>query len=80
MINLFKKQKMDQTSLEENLDELYRYRMNLTNKLNLIDMEIDKLEKEKVKLCDHNFICEREEGMYGERFWKCNKCGLHRGF
>ena len=70
---------MEQT-LEENLNELYGFRLELTNKLNMINREIDKLEKEKVKICIHNFIGEREEGMYGERLWKCSICGKHRDF
>mgnify|MGYP001192061282 FL=1 len=46
----------------------------------MIDREINRLESEKVKKCKHNFIGEREEGMYGEKIWKCSICGKHRDF
>ncbi len=67
-------------SLDETIDELYKYKIELTNKLNMINREISILEEEKVKNCKHNFISYREEGMYGEILWKCNKCGVYRGF
>ena len=67
-------------SLDENIDELYKYRMELINKINMIDREINKLESDKMKTCKHNFIGEREEGMYGEKIWKCSICGKHRDF
>lgn len=67
-------------SCEESLNELYEYRLELTNKLNMINREIDKLEKEKVESCNHNFVSEREEGMYGGKFWKCSICGKDKNF
>ena len=70
---------MDNT-LEENLNELYKFRLELTNKLNMVNREILKLEEEKVKNCNHNFVGQREEGQYGEKFYICSLCGKHRGF
>ena len=55
MNNLFIKQDMEQTD-EESLNELYKYRMELMNKINLIDLEISRLESEKVKKCNHNLL------------------------
>jgi hypothetical protein len=65
---------------EESLQELYKFRLELTNKINLINREISRLEENKVKKCDHIWENVREEYMYGEKFTICKLCGVHRGF
>lgn len=72
--------KLNMDTLEESLSELYKYKIELTNKLNMINREISILEEEKIKKCKHNFVSYREEGMYGEILWKCSICGIYRGF
>ena len=42
-------------SLDETIDELYKYRLDLINKVNMIDREINRLESEKMKKCKNNY-------------------------
>ena len=68
---------MDKTQ-EETLNELYKFRMDLTNKLNLVNKEIERLEKEKIKNCKHEYVTYREDCMYGEKTTCCKYCGVDR--
>ena len=62
--------------INKSLDELYNEKINLENNLKSINDKIKILEKEKIMNCKHEFIVEREGGIYGETFRFCKHCRL----
>ena len=58
----------------DNLNELYNEKTVLENKLKIINEKIKILEQEKINNCDHDFIVEREDCMYGEKYRYCKHC------
>ena len=62
--------------MDESLDELYNEKIDLENKLKIINDKINILEKYKILNCKHEFIVEREGGIYGETFTFCKHCRL----
>ncbi len=63
--------------INKNLKELIKLKYEYQDKLNNIEKEISKLETDKINICRHEWITEREDGMYGERFTYCRRCGVH---
>ena len=59
---------------DKSLDELYNEKIDLENKLKLINDKINILEKEKIMICKHEFIVEKEDCMYGTTFRYCKHC------
>ncbi len=58
---------------------LYKKKLEYIQMLNNINEEIITIEKNIVNNClhhfdQHNYIEEREDGMYGEVFRVCNRC------
>ena len=62
----------------ENLDELYKKKYDLIKELKIIEKKIKEAEKNRVLKCSHEWIREREPGMYGEVFTYCKNCGINR--
>lgn len=62
--------------INNKLKELIKIKYKLQSELNTIEKEINKLNENKIKLCKHEWVTEREECMYGERFTYCKYCGI----
>jgi len=60
------------------LNELYEKKYDLLDELKIVEKKINILEKERVLKCSHEWIREREPGMYGELFTYCKNCGINR--
>lgn len=63
--------------------ELYIRRRELESKLRLNAENLENVEDEISKNClffnkKHDWICEREDGPYGEIFRTCKNCGIER--
>tara|TARA_B100000686_G_C16367416_1_gene750800 strand:+ start:37 stop:246 length:210 start_codon:yes stop_codon:yes gene_type:complete len=67
---------MDQ--LNNNIEELYREKYDMINKLKIIEKKINILEKERISKCDHEWVTEREPGVYGEKYTYCKYCKVNR--
>ena len=59
------------------MDKKYEYQIKL-NELEVILKNTNNLIIKKCKINNkgHEWITERESGMYGEKFTFCNKCGV----
>ena len=62
--------------INNKLKELIKIKYKLQSELNTIEKEINKLNENKIKLCKHEWVTERGECMYGERFTYCKHCGI----
>ncbi len=56
------------------IDEKYE----LYSRLKSLEENIKKLDGIILKECKHEFIRIKENGIYGETFYKCKNCGLYR--
>ena len=59
--------------------ELYSEKINVHNRLNNIINQLNEIENKLSQACfdafgNHDYIEERESGMYGERFYICSRC------
>ena len=63
-----------------NKEKLIKEKYELLKKIIDIEKEINELNQVIINNCIHEWITEREDCMYGEKFTYCKKCGLHRGF
>ena len=64
--------------LNNNIGELCREKYIMINKLKIIEEKIKQLEKERVLKCSHEWITERESGIYGEKYIYCKHCGVNK--
>jgi|TARA_Y100000389_G_C17149263_1_gene358780 hypothetical protein len=60
---------------------LYEEKIEHIRRVNEISKEIENIESKIVRKCleyheTHDFVYEREEGMYGESFQICTRCGF----
>ena len=46
----------------------------IATNLNILEKELEKLSNKIMDECKHEFIIEREDGMYGERWKTCKHC------
>ena len=67
-------------TLDEKINELYKFRHELIDKLEIVNKDISLLEKEKVKNCSHIWVVEREDGAYGERYTYCSKFRVNKTY
>ena len=56
------------------IDEKYE----LYSRLKALEKHIKDLDNLILKECNHEFIRIKENGIYGETFYKCKNCGLYR--
>ena len=52
----------------------------LLEKLKTIENKIKECDDYIGKQCKHEWITEREDGVYGDRFTVCKLCKINRGF
>ena len=52
----------------------------LQKRLKQIELTLEDLQITIVNNCIHEWVTKREEGMYGERYTICKKCGVYRNF
>ena len=64
----------DKLSDKEKKVKLQQIKYNLQRNLNILEKELEKLSNKIINECDHEFIIEREYGMYGERWKTCKHC------
>ena len=64
----------DKLSDKEKKIKLQQIKYNLQRNLNILEKELEKLSNKIINECDHEFIIEREDGMYGERWKTCKNC------
>ena len=64
----------------ENKEKLIKEKYAFLKKIIDIEKEINALDQVIINNCIHEWITEREDCLYGEKFTYCKKCGLHRGF
>lgn len=62
----------------DKLDDLYDKKYKLLYELKVIDEQIKVLEKERISKCNHEWVTEREQGIYGEKYTYCKNCGINR--
>lgn len=62
----------------EKRNKLVEEKYALQKRLNEIELTLKDLEITIVNNCKHEWITEREEGLYGERYTICKKCGVNR--
>lgn len=56
------------------IDEKYE----LYSRLRYVEKDIKKLDEIILKECKHEFIRIKENGIYGETFYKCKHCDIYR--
>ena len=64
----------DKLSDKEKKVKLQQIKYNLQRNMNILEKELEKLSNKIINECDHEFIIEREDGMYGERWKTCKHC------
>tara|TARA_B100000035_G_C21022136_1_gene564499 strand:+ start:636 stop:845 length:210 start_codon:yes stop_codon:yes gene_type:complete len=64
--------------LNNNINELYKKKYDLIKELKIVEKKIKEVEKERVLKCSHEWITEREPGMYGENFTYCKYCRVNK--
>ena len=71
----------------KNMDKIYEKKLklestkqNLFKQIKEIDNILEEINQVIINNCIHEWITEREDGMYGERFTYCKKCNILRGF
>ena len=60
------------------LKELYDQKQKFFKKIKDIESEIDLIQKNNIKKCEHIWIREREPGQYGELWTFCKKCRVDK--
>ena len=70
----------DELSDKEKRWKLQEIKCNLQINLNILEKELEKLSNKIMDECKHEFIIEREEGMYGERWKTCKHCDYFRRY
>lgn len=64
-------------NLKDQIITLQNDKKNLQHKIENIDHELNKKIIEVSKLCNnHKWKIEREDGIYGEKYVYCEKCGI----
>ena len=64
----------DKLSDKEKKVKLQQIKYNLQRNMNILEKELEKLSNKIINECEHEFIIEREDGMYGERWKTCKHC------
>tara|TARA_B100000161_G_C33360569_1_gene328746 strand:+ start:245 stop:454 length:210 start_codon:yes stop_codon:yes gene_type:complete len=64
--------------MDNEIDKLYREKYDMINKLKKIEEKIKVLEKERIASCNHKWVTEREQGIYGNKFTYCEHCKVNR--
>ncbi len=59
---------------------LIKEKYNIKSRLEVIEKRLEEIQDNIINNCDHEWITEREDCMYGERFTYCKKCGVFRTF
>ena len=72
---------MESIDLENKLKKLYNEKYECELNMKLIEKEIKNTKYNISKVCldknkGHDWVSEREEGPYGERFTYCSKCRI----
>ena len=62
-------------NLQEEINELHEERNLYKEKVRIINCKISKLKRTVEAICQHDWIRERDNVMYGETFWHCRHCG-----
>ena len=60
--------------------KLEKTKQELFSQIKQIDNILEEINQVIIINCIHEWINEREEGMYGEKFTYCKKCNILRGF
>ena len=68
---------MDNNS-NSKMNELLKQKNEYKKKIIEIEEEIEKLLKDEVNNCEHEWIKEREPGQYGELYNICSKCRVDK--
>ena len=61
-------------------NSLINEKYELLEKLKTIENKIKECDDYIGKQCNHEWITEREDGIYGDRFTVCKLCKINRGF
>ena len=59
---------------------LIKEKYNIKSRLEVIEKRLEEIQDNIINNCDHEWITEREDCMYGERFTYCKKCSVFRTF
>lgn len=65
-------------NLIQQLDEAKTKRNNFEIKVCKLNTKIKNLESQILLLCDHEWICQRERGIYEDRVYVCKHCSLQK--
>ena len=69
---------MEDILIEKN--SLIKEKYKIKSRLEEIEKKLDEIQENIIKNCTHEWITEREDCMYSERFTYCMKCGVFRSF
>ena len=64
----------------ERKKKLVLEKYELQNRLKQIELTLEDLQITIVNNCNHEWVTEREGGMYGERYTICKNCGVNRNY
>lgn len=72
--------KIELNAQKEYINELFITKNVLTRKIDYINKKIRDGKLKLIEICEfgkggHNFVTEREQGMYGDTWTICSKCG-----
>ena len=59
---------------------LIKEKYNIKSRLEVIEKRLEEIQNNIINNCNHEWITEREDCMYGERFTYCKKCSVFRTF
>ena len=65
---------MEDILVEKNA--LIKEKYEIKSRLEDIEKRLEWINKIIINNCKHEWITEREDGIYGKRFTYCKKCGI----
>ena len=69
---------MEDILIEKN--SLIKEKYKIKSRLEEIENKLEKIQENIINNCKHEWITEREDGIYGKRFTYCMKCGVFSTF
>ena len=70
----------EELSDKEKRRKLQEIKFILQRNLNILEKELERLTNKIMDDCKHEFIIEREDGMYGERWKICKHCDYFKRY
>ena len=67
------------TNMEKKI-KLNQIKYKMGQNMKTLEKELENLSNKIMDECKHEFIIEREEGQYGERWTTCKHCDYFRGY